>query len=266
MRFPVFSFSVFVFLAVLLAFADVLAQDPEEGKKGREEAEGTSEEDETRPSGLTESEEEAILRRFHATEESFTDKGRLRLVYDFQKQQGIVLKDWSPEIEKTDRRIRWSHRHRHTFRSALMVADHGIWIHRALWKSEVQIDMQGICYGQIKGPQYFSVGIVDPNGKKGIASNLGRQVLQLRGLKIGGARPRSFPETSVEQPLNFGAGIDYEVFSTRQAEENTDHTKELRRFDRFRAAIFWNGDRVQVGIHKLIIEGRIDEDWLKKNP
>ena len=80
----------------------------------------------------------------------------------------------------------------------------------------------------------------------------------------GSARPAQFPKMSVEQRVQFGAGVSHGVFNVRRAGEKRDFVTELRKFDTFRAALGWKGDRVQVNVHKITIEGTLDKKWVAK--
>ncbi|MEM7262113.1 MAG: hypothetical protein AAF488_08990 [Planctomycetota bacterium] len=204
-----------------------------------------------------------IAELFHATKVEFTDEGHIVLEYDFQSENEILLEDFAPKISTTKNRIRWAIRNE----TGLMIAMHGNWVHNAEFRGTVKAEVKGVSYAMMDGGDYRVVGLFGSKGKKMIGSNVGKQLVRLTGMKLRDAMPRTFPETRVEEKLDFGfaleKGVLFNVRGGREKESTTEKPKFTKGFEVGRIGLRWQG-RTQMCIHTVRIQGKLDPKWLDK--
>ena len=246
--------------------ASLRAQDGEEKEEEKAPAEKYSPD-----------QREAIKQLFSASKIEFLKDGRIRIIYQYGRdyradrdedvgraeEDESLLQDWSPPMESTKNRMRWVGRHEDDRDGAIMIAEHGSWLHKAVWKDELKMSFEMVCYSQMKRPDYLVAGIFDTKGKRGIGSNLGKQVLTLSGLKAGKPAPKGYDPPSATREYTYGFHLKANEFSLTRNGKDIDITRSAKKYKTFRAGLRWKG-RIQACIHKIILEGTLDDKWLEK--
>lgn len=214
--------------------------------------------------------DEVLSEVFTATEASVDDRGRVTVVYDFESKNEDLLFDWSPDIDTTKSRIRWSRGLEGTWSTVehgLVIADHGIFLHKAQWKDDVKVRVSYLSMAQSDKRDILSTVFVYDKGKRIVASNMGAQCMRLsKTLRPKGAPiPKSFPRCASSQKFTFGMEIaDGVLHATRSDSRQVDtrsNDKFLAKLGPGKAGLAWRG-RVNGFIFKVEIEGTLDLDWL----
>ncbi|MFQ5654808.1 MAG: hypothetical protein ACE5GW_08765, partial [Planctomycetota bacterium] len=218
-------------------------------------------------------ERRAISSTFHASSVEFPSEGRVRLIYDFDEQEEDLLLDWTPPIEKTNRRIRWSKSLEGTWSTverAIVIADLGVWLHKGVWKEDVRMEIDYLSMSGTRSGDLCAVVYAYDKGKRLVGSNFGKQCVRLsKSLKLSG-KPiplKPWPMAAVEDRFTFGikleGGVLYSLRNGYSKADTAEKPKFLKKLSVGRVGIAFRG-RVNGFIFKITIEGVPDPEWLKK--
>lgn len=222
---------------------------------------------------LTPEQREVLTQQFGATEATFTEDGKLRLVYNFEERDEQLLEDFSPHPSKTKRRIRWSQGYEGTFRTVatgLVIADKGRWVHNAHWLDDVKIQVEYMSMSMGKQGDLVAAGMFYDKGRRFVGSNCGEQCVRLKGMSHSGKpHPVEFPVMSSEQRCTFGMKMDRGAVVSLRGDRKTFDTaaneKFIKKFEgRGMPGLLWKG-RVNGFVFKIIIEGTLDPQWVSRS-
>ena len=208
---------------------------------------------------------------FHATSSEVLEEGRVRLVYNFESKDGSLLQDWSPDIESTKRRIRWSQGMEGTFdtvEDGLVIADRGVFLHKGTWSPDVKVQVDYLSMANGAEKDLLATIYSYDRNKRIVGSQIGVQCVRLsKQLKRKGkAIPRRLTDLlPSSQKINFGMELKDEVFSSlRSGSKRADTAGEkkfLQKLQSGKVGLAWRGN-VNGFIFKITIEGKLDHDWL----
>lgn len=209
--------------------------------------------------------EEAIKALFAAPVAMFTEEGKLRLYYFFGAGNEKVLKDFIPPIETTKKRIRWGGKG--DAKRNLIIAEQGIFLHRASWKS-VKFEVKYTSRSALAGRDFLAAVFSYKKRKRAVGSNLGRQILRFKGPRIAAKPlPTDFPGTAFGESINFGFQVENGVFRCIRGGDTTIDSSSLptllKKVASGQPGLMWNG-RVQGFLDQITIEGELDPEWLEK--
>ena len=137
-------------------------------------------------------------------------------------------------------------------------------MHEALWANAVRVDVEAQCLSKNRPGDFVAVGIFDKQGKKGLASNFGDQVVTVSGTRAGKGKPKEPPVYDIGQKLEFGFEVKEKRLYLRSEGKNRDVSSTVpKRMKNYRIGFRWNG-RVKTTIRKVVIEGQLDDGWLLK--
>ena len=217
--------------------------------------------------------EQAILDHFQASSGSVTEDGRVNLVYDFSTKDSNLLRDWSPDLSKTKRRIRWSQGHEGTWTTVedgLIIADQGTFLHKAKWAGDAEIHVDYLSMSASGKKDVIATIYAWDRGKKIVGSHVGEQCIQLtRSIKVRGRPIPAEPlhQLSVEDRRNFGMKMKSGVVSAMRNGSAVASSEEKPKFVKKpgpgQVGVAWNG-RVNGFIFRIEISGVLSEDYLTK--
>ena len=218
--------------------------------------------------------EQAILDHFHASSGSVSDDGRVELVYDFSTKDANLLRDWSPALAKTKRRIRWSQGYEGTWTTVedgLIIADQGTFLHRAKWDGDAEIHVDYLSMSASGKKDVLATIYAWDRGKKIVGSQIGEQCIQVtRSLKVRG-RPipaEALRQVSVEDRRTFGMKMkDGVVTALRNGSAAASSEKEpkfVKKPGPGQVGLAWKG-RVNGFVFRVEVSGVLSEDYLTKN-
>jgi hypothetical protein len=246
----------------------IRAQEAEGEKTDGTDEESTS--DFKSAKDLSES-DRRILDLFKATEKRFEKDGKIYLRYDFERMKEDLVDDWSPDLKAAKNRVRWARRLEGTLTSiehGIIVGDHGEWIHEAVFRSDVVVDVDFMCVsqhkpGNILGPVFWS-----EKKKQSIGANFGQQVMCLKGFKP--AKPLYPPQqkpvlANTRQVMGFK--YDGKVLEATTKKKRMADSEKVPKFadgmDTGHVGLAWNG-AVQGFIFSVTIEGFLSPEWVSK--
>lgn len=209
--------------------------------------------------------QEAIEKLFNARMVDFGADGQITLMYFFSKTQDAVLKDFMPDIATTEKRIRWSQGSDQM--SGLVIAEQGVFLHRALWK-RVRLKATMVSRSSSRERDFLAAVYTSDKGKLCIGSNLGKQLVTLKNGRLSGTpQPAKLSATAFQQSLDFGLTFKDGVFTCLDNDvKSVDSaaTPDLvKRLGPGQVGLMWSGS-IKCFITGLIIEGELDPEWLKK--
>ncbi|MGE3166455.1 MAG: hypothetical protein AB7O52_16255 [Planctomycetota bacterium] len=219
---------------------------------------------------LTAAEREKLLAEFHATSATFEDDGRVCLVYDFEQRDLGIVEDFVPDMADTKRRVRWSQGYEGTFRTVengIVIADHGTWMHEALWKSAT-LEVEYMSMAPYRRGDLLAAVFSYDKGRRTVGSNNGTQCVRLKGDQHAGKPHPAEPEMiESEKRFRFGMAVgDGTVTSLRNGRPTCD-TKEFKNFvakpTSGMVGLVWRGT-INGFIFKVTIVGDLDPEWVDK--
>ncbi len=219
--------------------------------------------------------EDAILSKFSASSGEVSEDGRVSLTYRFSTKDSSLLSDWSPDIAKTKRRIRWSQGLEGTWSTVedgLIIADQGTFIHKATWDGDVEINVDFLSMSASGKQDLFAAIYLWKKGKKIVGSQYGEQCIQVtRNLKVKG-RPipaKALSRTSAEQRRTFGVRMrDGVVSSLRNGNvisSSQGNEKFAKGVEAGQVGLAWKG-LINGFIFSIEIEGKLSPEFLAKIP
>lgn len=223
----------------------------------------------SRPS-LTAEERSRLLQEFHATSATFTEDGRVCLVYDFEDRDFSIAEDFLPAMAETKRRVRWSQGYEGTFRtveSGIVIADHGTWMHEALWESAT-LDVEYMSMAPYRRGDLLAAVFAYDKGRRIVGSNNGTQCVRLRGNKHAGKPHPIEPESfDSEKRIQFGMTFHDGTLTSLRNGRPTCDTKEQKDFvskpTSGMVGLLWRGT-INGFIFKITIVGKLDPEWVDK--
>lgn len=247
------------------AVSSASVQDEEKEKKQDEdESEGADDEEKKEPevpSKFTADEKKAILDLFEATKEQFVKGDVVRLEYEFEQQDDVILDDWKPAMDQV-KNMRWSTDH--DDEEGLMLSATGTFLHKARWQGELKVRVKATCYSQLDKPgDYFAACILDEKGKKAMGSNMGDQLIQLTGTRITGVQPKKFPVGKAYDPFDFGFQVADGKLSVAKKDRIRKISQETKKLDDVHVGLRWKGrSQVKVNLLSIVMEGTLSDEWL----
>ena len=237
-------------------------------------AEDAANESDLPPPVLPRYDEETIVDHFHATEGSVDEEGRVHLVYRFSTKDSTLLEDWTPELKDSKRRIRWSQGYEGTWTTVehgLVIADEGIFLHKAQWQPDVEISVEYLSMASSGKKDVLAAIYAWDRGRKIVGGHYGTHCLRLDGKMRPRGRPipaRALSPQAVEDRRTFGLriaeGIAHALNNghvTATSEENEKFTKDI---EPGMIGLGWKG-RVNGFIFTIEIEGKLDPEYLEEH-
>ncbi len=213
--------------------------------------------------------EEKLKSAFRATTVSVGEGGVATIVYDFESKNTDLTADWLPGIDQMERRVRWARGDEGTFRTVehgIIIADHGIWMHKALWKN-LTMSVRYLSMSALQGGHLLVAGFAYNKEKSIAGGNFGHQCVRLNGERLADKPiPEAFPGSVAEKEYNFGMelkdGVLYATKDGKHTADTEEKPKFLKDLSPGRAALVWKG-RVNGFVFKITLEGTLDPEWLK---
>ncbi len=212
---------------------------------------------------------------FAATKVEFPKKDRVALTYAFKNREVFIGEDFSPNIEKSEKSIRFSKRG-DLYRIGTDLDHHGVvfykagmWFHKALWE-EVDVEVDFVHLSEVMKPgNLLCVAYAWNKDRYFIASNLGEQIVEFnRSLRVKRAIPAKFPLIDSGKLRQFGFKLKNGIFestvSSRPRHSTDGHRKFLKKLGPGRIGLAWQGSLIKGIVHELRITGRLDPKWLEK--
>jgi hypothetical protein len=219
---------------------------------------------------LTESESQ-LLDLFTATEKRFKKDGKIHLKYNFERQTENLVDDWLPDLKTSKNRIRWARGLEGTVTTVehgIIVGDYGEWMHKAVFRSDVEVNVDFLCVSQHKAGNILGPVFWNEKKKQSIGANFGQQVMCLKGWRLAKPLypPKQKPVMSNTRQL-IGFKYDGRVLeATTKGKRMTDSTK-VGKFtdgmDSGHIGLAWSGS-VQGFIFSVTIEGALSPEWVSK--
>ena len=251
------------------------ARDDEDPTKEAEPDERDPDEEQTPPTSKPTEREKSVLALFNATSGGFKD-GRIVLVYYFQGKNEALVDDWSPSLDQTKQRVRWSGpgEGRSMVKTAtgasyreggIIVGDNGQWLHKAGFLSDVEVTVDHMSVAQPRAGAF--VAPVFQNAKKKLSLGVanGYQAVCLRESKQSKPpHPKDDKPTPQRVRRTIGYRYNGKVLESYLNGKKTSDTAAVPRFtegfDSGRVGIAWNS--IQCFVFKVTITGRLDPDWV----
>jgi len=215
-----------------------------------------------------------LASHFNASSAEWTSDGRLRLVYDFSTKELELLDDWAPKIAETKRRIRWSQGYEGTWTTVedgLIIADQGTFVHQAVWDGDVELSVDYLSMSASAKNDVLAAVYIWNRGRSVVGSQLGDQCIRLSRSLAPRGRPipaRTLTPIAVEDRLTFGVRMDHGVVSAlrngRVRASSEGDPKFVKKPGPGQVGLAWKG-RVNGFVFKIVIEGRLDPDWVEKH-
>ncbi len=268
---------VFVLFIVSMGFStDLLAQTHSNLEKSGEilaqkKGETGKPESEKKPTLVPT--QELLQSLFSATTIEILEDGRVRLIYDFETKEESLLGDWSPNIDTTQRRIRWSQGAEGTFSTVedgLVIADQGLFLHKGQWSPDVKLEVDFLSMASTAKKDILAAIFTYDKRRRVVGSHLGGQCVRLsKSLKHKGKPiPARFSEPLPNsQKVTFGMLLQKDVLTAlrggSQIVDTAGNKKFLKKLGVGEVGLAWRG-RINGFVFKIVIEGTLDPAWLEK--
>ena len=219
--------------------------------------------------------EEAILDHFAASSGEVGEDGRVTLTYLFSTKDSNLLADWSPDISKTKRRIRWSQGYEGTWTTVedgLIIADQGTFIHKATWDGDVDLAVDYLSMSASGKKDVLAAIYTWDRGKKVVGSQYGDQCIQLtRNLTVRGRPIPAAPlsRSSAEDRRTFGVRMRDGVVSALRngtvIASSQGEDKFAKNVGPGQVGLAWRG-LINGFVFKIEVEGKLSKEYLAKIP
>ena len=242
-----------------LTFADDTAKEEAVANKEKQEL------------SLSEAELARLKAIFQCSQLVMNDDGTITATYDFTTKEPGLTGAFSPPIEKTKQRIRWSRGYEGTFRTVedgIVIADHGVWLHDAVWQ-DVRMNVDYLCMAGMKKGDVLAAVFLPTKGKRLYGANLGQQCVKLKpNVKLAAKPiPSQYPTAGAENRFQFGLEMKDEVLRATRNGRTTADTEDKKKFVKKaktgQVGLAWRG-MINGFVFKIEMTGRLDDAWLKK--
>ncbi|MFN0060040.1 MAG: hypothetical protein ACKVX7_16405 [Planctomycetota bacterium] len=216
-----------------------------------------------------------ISRLFSATEVKFAeDQQTVIITYDLSTSETMAGEDFSPPVEKTNNRIRWARDHEgySTFVGrGIMIAEYGVWLHKAVWAQDVAMDVEFHYLSEIMKPRDIIAAVYAwDKGKRIVGSNVGRQCIKLSpDVKLSGPPiPEDAQIMRADEKRVFGFKLQHGVLAAtvggRKTVDTDSKPKFLSKPESGSVGLAWRGEYCKGAVTKITITGKLDKEWLAK--
>ncbi|MEM7164343.1 MAG: hypothetical protein AAF581_02710 [Planctomycetota bacterium] len=223
------------------------------------------------PVALTLDEVARLKSIFGASSFEVAGDGTVTATYDFTTKDASLTEAFSPPMEKTKQRIRWSRGLEGTWNTVedgLIIADQGVWLHKARW-TEARMEAEYLSMSAVKKGDVLAAVFLPHKGKKLYGANLGQQCVKLKpNVKLAAKPiPARFPVASVQNRFSFGLEIKNKVLTAlrndRRAADTANDPKFVRKAQPGQLGLAWRGT-INGFIFKITMTGKLDPAWVKK--
>lgn len=208
---------------------------------------------------------------FEASKLEVADDGTVTATYDFTTKDAGLLAAFSPPIEKTKQRIRWSRGLEGTWQTVedgLIIADHGVWLHKAHWH-DVSMEVDYLSMSAVKKGDVLAAVFLPKKGKRLYGANLGQQCVKLKpNVKLASRPiPTQPPVSSVNSRFEFGLEMKDETLTAlrngRPRASTADAPKFVKKAAVGQVGLAWRGT-INGFVFKIKMTGKLDPVWVKK--